>query len=266
VEILTGYLVLGGFAGILAGLLGVGGGLIIVPALVALWQADDLGGAHIMQLAIGTSLATIVFTSISSVRAHHLRGAVLWPVFWRLTPGVVIGAWLGAALAAHLPGAALKGVFGVFELLVALQMGFGWRTSAHRDLPDSAGMGLAGGLIGVVSSIIGIGGGTLTVPFLTWCNVTIQRAVGTSAACGLPIAVGGALGYMVMGWEASGLPSWSAGFVYLPALLGIAATSILFAPLGAALAHRLSTQLLRRIFAGFLALLGLWMLTTHLAA
>lgn len=264
-EILVGYLLLGAVAGVLAGLLGVGGGLVIVPVLVALWKMDGLTAAHIMQLAVGTSLATIVFTSISSVRAHHRKGAVLWPAFWRLAPGVVIGAWLSAAVAVHLPGAALKDVFGVFELLVALQMGFGVRASAHRDLPGRWGMGLAGAVIGAVSSIIGIGGGTMTVPFLSWCSVSMQRAIGTSAACGLPIAVGGTLGYIAMGWGADGLPAWSAGYVYLPALLGISAASIVFAPLGAALAHRMSTQLLRRIFAGFLALLGVWMLSTHLS-
>ena len=261
-EIIFAYCLLGVFAGTMAGLLGVGGGLIIVPALIAIWQTTAAGGVYDMQMAIGTSLATIVLTSIASVRAHHLRGSVQWDTFWRLTPGIVLGAWLGAALATQMSGETLKSIFGVFELLVAAQMAFGLRPAPHRGLPGQAGMTLVGSGIGAVSSIIGIGGGTMTVPFLSWCNVTIHKAVGTSAACGLPIAIGGAISYLVLGWGNAALPTWSAGFVYGPALAGIAVTSMLFAPLGAALAHRLSTVVLKRAFAGFLALLGIWMLTT----
>lgn len=260
-EVILLYAVLGMVAGILAGLLGVGGGLIIVPALVAVWLSAAVVGEHMMQLAIGTSLATIVFTSLSSVFAHHQRGSVDWPVFLRLAPGIVLGAWLGAAWASYLPGDILKTVFGVFELLVAAQMGFALRPAPHRTLPGAVGMLTAGGLIGTVSAIIGIGGGTMTVPFLTWCNVTMQRAVGTSSACGMPIAVGGALGYVVMGWSEAALPQGSVGFVYVPAFVGITVASMLFAPLGAALAHRLPVLVLKRVFSVFLALLGLWMLT-----
>ncbi len=261
---LIAYAVLGTFAGIMAGLLGVGGGLVIVPVLVMLWQTDGLGGSQMVQLAIGTSLAVIVFTSLSSVRAHHQRGSVLWPVFWRLTPGILLGAGLGAMLASALPQAALKTVFGIFELLVAAQMLLSLRPSAgasvEKGLPGSLGMGLAGSVIGTVSALVGIGGGILTVPFLDACKVRMQQAVGTSAACGLPIAVSGALSYILLGWGNTQLPANSAGFVYGPALVGIAITSMLFAPLGAALAHRLPTSVLKKIFAGFLALLGIWML------
>jgi hypothetical protein len=260
-EIIFAYCLLGVFAGTMAGLLGVGGGLIIVPALIAIWQPSAIGGMYEMQLAIGTSLATIVVTSIASVRAHHLRGSVQWNTFWRLTPGVVLGAGLGAVLATQMSGEALKSIFGIFELLVAAQMAFGLRPAPHRGLPGQAGMTLVGSGIGAVSSIIGIGGGTMTVPFLSWCNVGIHKAVGTSAACGLPIAIGGAISYLVLGWGKADLPTWSAGFVYGPALAGIVVTSMLFAPLGAALAHRLSIVVLKRAFAGFLALLGVWMLT-----
>ena len=261
---LIAYVLLGAFAGVMAGLLGVGGGLIIVPALVMLWQADGLGGAQMVQLAIGTSLAVIVFTSISSVRAHHRHGSVLWPVFWRLTPGILLGAGLGAALASALPQASLKMVFGVFELLVAAQMLLSLRASAAaspaRDLPGPLGMGLTGGIIGAMSALVGIGGGTLTVPFLDACKVRMQQAVGIAAACGLPIAVGGALSYVLLGWGNTQLPAGAIGFVYTPALAGTAITSMLFAPLGAALAHRLPTAVLKKVFAGFLALLGIWML------
>jgi len=263
-DMLIAYLVLGAFAGTMAGLLGVGGGLVIVPVLVMLWQADGLGGSQMVQLAVGTSLAVIVFTSLSSVRAHHQRGSVLWPVFWRLTPGILLGAGLGATLASAMPQATLKTVFGIFELLVAAQMLLSLRLSADastkRDLPGTLGMGLAGGVIGAVSALVGIGGGTLTVPFLDVCKVRMQKAVGTSAACGLPIAAGGALSYILLGWGNAQLPANAIGFVYGPALLGIAITSMLFAPLGAALAHRLPTSVLKKIFAGFLVVLGVWML------
>lgn len=268
------YALLGAFAGVMAGLLGVGGGLIIVPVLVFLWQPEfsggtQLGGSQIVQLAIGTSLAVIVFTSLSSIRAHHLRRSVLWPVVWRLTPGILLGAWLGAALASVMPQNALKITFGLFELLVAAQMSFSLSRpsqSFQQALPGfldkRMGMGLVGGVIGAVSALVGIGGGTLTVPFLNACKVRMQQAVGTSAACGLPIAVGGALSYIILGWGHEALPTASVGYVYGPALLGIAVTSVLFAPLGARLAHRLPTATLKKIFAGFLALLGLWMLAS----
>jgi len=263
-DMLIAYAILGAFAGTMAGLLGVGGGLVIVPVLVMLWQADGLGGSQMVKLAIGTSLAVIVFTSLSSVRAHHQRGNVLWPVFWRLTPGILLGAGLGATLASAMPQTTLKMVFGMFELLVATQMLLSLRpatdASAQRSLPGLPGLGLAGGVIGAVSALVGIGGGILTVPFFDACKLRMRQAIGTSAACGLPIAVSGVLGYILLGWNNVQLPANSTGFVYGPALAGIAVTSVLFAPLGAALAHRLSTPVLKKIFAGFLALLGIWML------
>ena len=254
------YLLLGAFAGVMAGLLGVGGGLIIVPALAWIFQHQQIAETALMHLAIGTSLATIIVTSISSVRAHHQRGAVLWATVWRLTPGIIIGAWLGAAVADALSSFALQKVFAVFVLLMAAQMGFGAKPAPHRDLPKTAGMLAAGGAIGAVSAIVGIGGGSLTVPFLSWCNVPIRQAVATSAACGLPIALAGALGFVVTGLNAPGLPAWSLGYVYGPALLGVALTSMLFAPLGARLAHTLPTEMLKKIFAAFLAVIGVKML------
>lgn len=250
----------GAFAGLLAGLFGVGGGLVIVPVLALLFARAGFDPEVLMHLAIGTSLATIVFTSLSSVRAHHRRGAVRWELVWRMAPGIVIGAWLGAAMAERLHGEWLRTFFGVFELLVALQMGLNWRASPQRGLPGGAGMGLAGGAIGAVSAIVGIGGGTLTVPFLQWCNVPMRQAVATSAACGLPIAVAGALGFVVSGWGNGQLPPLSSGFLYWPAFAGIVVASVLFAPLGARLAHSLPAPRLKRFFALFLALLGLRML------
>lgn len=249
------YLATGAFAGLLAGLLGVGGGLIIVPILALSFAAQGVAGEVQMHLAIGTSLATIIFTSISSVTAHHRRGAVEWPVFHALTPGIVVGALLGALIARWLPTPSLRTLFGLFELFVALQMALNLKPASHRVLPGMLGMSSAGGVIGALSALVGIGGGTLTVPFLLWCNVTIQRAIATSAACGLPIAVAGAIGFVLSGWDNPHLPAASSGYLYWPALLGVVASSVLFAPLGAGLAHALPTAVLKRLFA--LLLLGL---------
>jgi hypothetical protein len=254
------YLAIGAATGIVAGLLGVGGGLIIVPALAWIFHLHHLPENLIMHMAIGTSLATIIITSISSVRAHHRHGAVLWPAFWRLAPGLVIGTLLGSRLAGALRGDTLRIIFGIFVLTVAAQMGFGFKPAPHRNLPGRGGMLTAGGVIGVVSAIVGIGGGSLTVPFLTWCNTSIYKAVATSAACGLPIAMAGAIGFAFNGWKHAGLPAWSLGYVYGPAFLGISVISMLSAPLGARLAHSLPTAILKKTFAGFLGMVGIKML------
>jgi uncharacterized membrane protein YfcA len=253
------YVALGAFAGTVAGLLGVGGGLIIVPVLATLFARQDIESGIIMHLAVGTSLATIVVTSISSVYSHHRHGAVLWRIFWRLTPGILIGAWFGAWLASLIPTRDFKLIFGVFELLVATQMAAGIKPIASHRLPGGPGLAAAGGLIGAVSAVVGIGGGSLTVPFLSWCQVKIHNAIATSAACGLPIAVAGATGFMVTGSQQTSLPNYASGFVYWPAFIGIVVASALFAPLGARLAHRLSIKILRNVFAGFLVCLGVWM-------
>jgi len=254
------YMALGAATGVVAGLLGVGGGLIIVPMLAWIFHLQGMPAGVIMHLAIGTSLATIIVTSISSVRAHHRHGAVLWPVFWQLAPGLVIGTLLGSELAGALRNDTLRIIFGIFTLTVAAQIGFGFKPSPHRNLPGTAGMLTAGGLIGLVSAIVGIGGGSMTVPFLTWCNETIHKAVATSAACGLPIALAGAVGYVFTGWGQPDLPPWSCGYVYGPALLGISLISMLSAPLGVKLAHSLPTTTLRKVFAGFLGIIGIKML------
>lgn len=260
------YLALGAVAGTLAGLLGVGGGLVIVPALAWVFARSGFDQAILMHLAIGTSLATIVLTSVSSVRAHHRHGAVEWPIFTRLTPGIVFGAAFGAWIVDVLPTTTLKVIFGLFALAVAVQMGFGRPPAPHRGLPGPGGLGMAGGVIGAVSAVVGIGGGSLTVPFLTYCNRPVRQAVATSAACGLPIAVAGALSFMFTGWQRPELPAGTTGYVFWPAFGGIVVASMLFAPLGASLAHRMSTTLLKRFFALFLALVGLRMMWSVISA
>lgn len=251
------YLVLGGFAGTLAGLFGVGGGMIIVPVLVYSFSLQGMNAEVLTHMAVGTSLATIVFTSINAIRAHHKKGAVRWYLFAWLTVGIVLGTVLGALTAAQISGPLLQKIIGVFAICVAIQMAFKLQPKASLGEPGKPTLGVAGGVIGWASAIFGIGGGSLTVPFLVWRSVPIQQAVATSAACGLPIAIAGALSFMFTGWGNPNLPPWSVGFVYLPALLGIAVTSMFFARFGARLAHRLSPLLLKRLFALLLFSVGL---------
>ena len=254
------YLLVGSVAGVMAGLLGVGGGVVIVPALIWVFGSQSVDPTILTHLAIGTSLGTIILTSISSIRAHQKRDAIIWGVVRRLAPGIVIGAWLGAAIADLMPSDLLRQVFACFILFVGLQMLLGWRAGAHRVLPGAVAMFFSGNLIGTVSAIVGIGGGTLTVPFLTWCSTGMRNAVATSAACGLPIALAGTLGFVVTGWGDPHLPAWSFGYLYLPALLGIISASYITAPFGARLAHTLPIPVLKRIFAVLLLVIGVKML------
>jgi uncharacterized membrane protein YfcA len=253
------FLLLGLFAGVVAGLLGVGGGLIIVPVLVAVFTASGFAAGHLVQLAVGTSLATIVFTSLSSMRAHHRRGAVEWALVVRLSAGIAVGGWLGGVVATWLGGPLLAGLFGVFELVVAAHMAFGRPPAVQHKAVSGYRHAGAGTVIGALSALLGIGGGTLTVPWLVWHGVDIRHAVGTSAACGLPIALVGALGFVAVGWGEPALPAWSSGYLYWPAAAAIAIASVASAPLGARLAHRLDRQWLKRLFAAVLAVLGVWM-------
>jgi uncharacterized membrane protein YfcA len=260
--LLAAYVGLGLVVGFVAGLLGVGGGLIIVPALILLLHAQGLAAGMEPQLALGTSLASILFTSLSSVRAHHRHGAVEWPLVRRITPGILAGTLAGAVLAAQMPAFTLKLLFVVFLFYAATQMWLDFKPAPHRGLPGRAGVTLAGGVIGAVSSWVGIGGGTLSVPFMLWHNLSLHRAIATSAAIGFPIAIAGAAGYMLGGWRAGGLPAGSLGFIYLPALAGIVVGSVLTAPLGARTAHRLPVRPLKRIFALLLIALALRMALT----
>ena len=255
-ETLLIFAATGAAAGLLAGLFGVGGGLIMVPALAFILPLQGVGPAVVMQVAVGTSLAVISATSVSSMLAHHSRQGVLWPVFRLLAPGLMAGAAAGAFVAHLLSGIVLQRIVGVGALLVALQMALDARPAGDKPLPGAAGLLAAGGVIGAISALIGIGGGSLTVPFLTWRSVNIRQAVGTSAACGVPIAWAGAAGFIVAGWSVPGRPEFSLGYVALPAFAGIALMSVLVAPLGARLAHRLPPQQLKRAFAALLLVIG----------
>jgi uncharacterized membrane protein YfcA len=229
------YLAIGVACGFLAGLLGIGGGLVAVPALLAVFAAQDFPDSVALPLAI--------------VRAHHARAAVDWGVLCRVAPGVATGACVGAALAGSVPSKALKAIFALYAALVATQMLCGRGACGMRSLPGRFGLLGAGGLIGGVSALVGVGGAVLSVPYFTWCRVPVRTAIGTASAIGFPIAVAGAVGYVVSGLQVSALPPLAIGFVYLPALAGIVATSFVPAPLGACLSHKLPVEALRRAFA-----------------
>ncbi|MFP4155673.1 MAG: sulfite exporter TauE/SafE family protein [Halothiobacillaceae bacterium] len=256
------YALLGAVAGISAGLLGIGGGLIMVPVLLLIFPLVGISGEHLVQLAIGTSLAAIIFGSVSSVWTHHRHGAVKWRLFMTMAPGVTLGALAGSYGAHFLPGEVLKTLFGLLELVIAAQLFFGRNPPPKRQLPRAPGLVGMGGGIGALGSIMGMGGGALSTPFFLWCNVVPRNAIATSAAIGLPTSIAGTIGYIVSGWSLPSLPDHALGYVYLPALLGIVAFSMMFAPLGANLAQKLRPRTLKRIFALMLALLGLYMLAS----
>lgn len=252
------FMSLGAVVGVLAGMLGVGGGLVIVPVL--LWVFQHMGMTQdLMQMALGTSLATIIFTSLSSIRAQQRRGAIDWRIVAAISPGVIVGVLLCSLWVGRVESSVLQRFFALFELAVAIQMGLALKVAGRRDLPSPYAMSFVGVGIGAVSSLVGIGGGTMTVPYLTWHRVEMKFAVANSTAVGLPIALAGAIGYALAGWHVQGLPADSWGYIYWPALLGIVLTSVLFAPLGVWLSHHLPTVTLKRIFALLLAMIALRM-------
>ncbi|HTN49186.1 MAG TPA: sulfite exporter TauE/SafE family protein [Burkholderiaceae bacterium] len=250
---------LGACTGFAAGLLGIGGGMLLVPFLTLLFTWRGYPSEHIVHMAIATSLATILFTSVSSVRAHDRRGAVLWRVVWLLAPGILAGSLVGAQIAGRLPTFWLSVIFAVFVGFSAVQMLADRKPRPTRELPRGFGMFGAGGAIGFISSLVGAGGGFISVPFMIWSNVSIHNAVGTSAALGFPIAAAGTIGYVLAGHAQPGLPPGTLGFVYLPALFAIAIASVVTAPLGAHFAHSLDRRGLQRIFAMLLFLLAAYM-------
>lgn len=243
---------LGLVTGFLAGLLGIGGGMLMVPFLSIILAAKNFPPELVLKMAVATSLASICFTSLSSVRAHHQRGAVLWPVALTLSPGIVIGAMLGAQLAVALPGKVLSVLFAAFVTFSATQMFLNRKPKPARALPAPLGMFGMGGLIGGLSAMVGAGGAFISVPFMTWSNVSIHNAVATSAALGFPIALAGTLGYIWAGWGLPQMPPGAAGYIYLPGLVVISMASMLTAPWGARTAHRIDIAPLKKVFASFL--------------
>ncbi|MBS0554602.1 MAG: sulfite exporter TauE/SafE family protein [Proteobacteria bacterium] len=254
------YPVLGAVVGFFAGLLGVGGGGIMVPLLTTLFVAQGFPFDQVVHMALGTSMAGIVLTSMSSLRAHHQHGAVRWDIVMGITPGILLGTFCGTFIASRIDTLPLAIFFVAFMGYVSLQMLINVKPKPSREVPGLVGLSAAGAGIGGVSALVAIGGGSLSVPFMTWCNVKMQHAIGTSSAIGLPIAVAGTVGYMINGWSAPGMPPYTLGYIYLPALVLVSAVSMAMAPVGARLAHTLPVPVLKKIFAGVLISLSLKML------
>lgn len=262
IEGLWVFPLLGVAAGVAAGLLGIGGGLVIIGVLVWLLPSFGIPPESVMHAALASSLASIVLTASSSARAHHRRGSVLWPTVAWMVPGLLLGGWLGSYIAIALKGDMLRWCVAAYCFLVALQMAFGGpRGGATRAdvVPVGWPMSAAGTGIGAVSAVVGIGGGSLTVPLLVWRGVVPVRAVGTSSACGIAIAIASAAGY-ALNAPSGALPAHAVGYVYLPAAIGIALGSVLAAPLGTRLAHAISGVALKRVFAVFMVLVGISLL------
>jgi uncharacterized protein len=250
------YVAVGIPVGLLAGMLGIGGGSVIVPVLAIVFDQLGFDRAHIMQLAIGTSLACILASNSSAIRTHQQLGSVDWDVVRQMAPGVIIGTLAAAAVARFMPTGVLKIVFVAVMTVVLLQMMMNWQPAVHKQtLPTRPIMLSVALVIGTFSGLIGVGGAVMTVPFLVWFGVDLRRAIGTGAAVALPIAAAGTLGFMMMGLTQPRLPEWSVGYLYMPAFVGISATTIFFAPLGAKLAHRMPVKTLRHIFIVVLMLL-----------
>lgn len=266
-QVVVELLLLGCGTGYLAGLLGIGGGMLMVPFMTLILSQHGLETALAVKTAIATSMATIMFTSVSSVRAHHKRGAIRWEIVRTMAPGITVMALLtGAFIYPHIKGAALALVFAIFVGFSATQMLFNKRPEASRQLPGTGGRFVAGGVIGTVSGLVGAGGGFISVPFMTWCNVPVHNAVATSAALGFPIAVASTAGNVIGGWHVHNPLPGGFGYLWLPGLLVIATASVLFAPLGARTAHAMNVGQLKRVFAGMLYLLAAYMLYKAIAA
>lgn len=253
------YAAIGALIGFFSGLLGIGGGAVQTPLTVLAFDAHGLPREHIAHIAVATGVASIAFTAVASTLTHHRHGAVDWTLLGRLTPGLVIGGFAGGWIAQLLPTAWLGIVLAVFIGYASLAMAFDLRPAPHRGLPGSIGLATLGGAVGAMSTLVGAGGAVLLVPALTWFNVPIRRAIGTGAAIGLPIAVTGTTAHVLAGLGEPGLPPGSVGFVWLPALIPFVVASMLLAPVGARLSHRVPARTLRRLFAGTMFLLALRM-------
>ncbi len=254
-------LLLGACTGFLAGLLGVGGGMLMVPFLTLIFSHRGIAPGLAVKMAIATSMTTILFTSVASVRAHHRRGAVRWDLVRQLAPGIVVGGLVsGAGVFSLLKGPALAVLFALFVGFSATQMLINRKPKPSRQMPGPLGAGAAGGVIGLVSGLVGAGGAFISVPFMTWCNVAMANAVATSAALGFPIALANTVGYLIAGWNLPPAAPGAVGYLMLPALAVIAAASVLTAPLGARRAHAMDTRQLKKVFATLLYGLASYMI------
>ena len=259
---IAAFLLLGSFVGFVAGLLGVGGGGIMVPLLTTIFIHQGVPIDQVVHLALGTSMASIIFTSLSSLRAHHARGGVIWKVVKGMAAGILVGTFLATFIAVAVSSLYLAIFFSVFMAFVAVQMFIDKKPKPDKAIAGRGELLLAGTGIGAISALVSIGGGSLTVPYLVWRNIEIRKAIGTSAAIGLPIALAGTIGYAINGWANTSPENYTLGFVYLPAVLLISITSVLTAPYGVKMAHRLPVAVLKKVFAVLLVLLSIKMLTS----
>jgi len=259
-ELIVAFLALGAIVGFLAGLLGLGGGMTMVPLLTIVFARQGFAPEHVVHMAVATATATILFTSVSSAREHHRHRAIQWPVVAGMAPGIIVGSLVGPQIVGSMSTALLSLFFGSFVAFAATQLLLDRRPKPTRELPGKTGLFAVGSGVGLVSSMVGAGGAFLSVPFMTACNVPIRNCVATSAALGLPIAMAGTIGFVIAGWQQSGMPPHSIGYVYVPALLAIVVTSVIFAPIGARAAHRWPVKTLKRAFALVLYALAVYML------
>jgi len=243
------YVGIGLVVGFFAGMLGVGGGAIMVPMMTYAFARQGVPGDLVLHVALGTGMATIIFTSLSSLRAHHSHGAVDWRVVRGMAPGLFAGGFAGSWLARYIPTFPLAIIFALFIAYAATQMLINWKPRPGARLPGTFGLSLAGFFICGFSALVAVGGASITIPFLMFCAVPFHTALGTAATVGLPIALASTLGYIVNGWNVEGVPPPHLGYLYIPALIAIAAASVVMAPVGARLAHRVSAKVLRRVFA-----------------
>lgn len=260
---IAAYVVAGAFVGVLAGMLGIGGGMTLVPILAALFAAQAFSPDYIVHLSLGTAMASIVFTSASGAREHYRLGGVDMNIVKRMSPGLVTGSLLATLAAGWISQAHLALAFSIIVYAGATQMIWNRKPSASRPLPGALFLYSLGTLIGIVCGLVSAGGAFLTVPFMLWCGVPLRTAIGTAAAMGIPVAIVGSAGYMMSGWNVPGLPEDAVGFVSLTALAGLVAGSVVTAPFGARLAHRLPVLALKRIFALLLYVLATKMLLTY---
>jgi uncharacterized membrane protein YfcA len=249
IVLIVSMLAIGAVAGLFSGLFGIGGGIVLVPFMIWMFGLSNFAADNIVHMAIATSLATIIPTSISSVLAHQRIGTLQLSAVWMIAPYMFIGAILGSMIAGKLSGDVLKTVFAVYLLIVAARMWLQNTSSKPQILPNQRVMATAGTCIGGISSLLGIGGGTLSVPFLTYYGYPMRNAVAISAACGIPIAIAGSLGYAFLVNDNPNLPAYSLGFIYLPAFMAVIVSSVCFAPVGAYLAKRLPVKPFKRLFA-----------------
>ena len=253
-EILT-LLIAGAIAGTMAGLLGIGGGIIIVPVVSLILEAQGISTDIVIKVAVGTSLATIMVTAISSVYAHNRKGAVDWKIFKALTPWILLGTVAGTIIVDRMPGEILYVAFILFLYAAATRLAIG-NVVGHHKLPGTPGMAIVGTINGTVSAMMGIGGGVINVPFLTYCSVPIKRAIATAASIGLPLATISAIGFAITGQNEAGIPAASIGYINMPIFASVVASSIVFAPLGARLAHTLPERTLNIFFSIFLFIMA----------